>query len=161
MCLGATAGACPAKHLIVLRVMQWLLRIRHVCAPPRLGSLRHSALRLRLACADFGFGQARRRAEQFIRLFEEIYCLRRVRVRGEEVRILKCYPSTWQVICCFGPWVVDWKWAGGHAVHCPPCFVAAASGGSMYGMRPGGLADAQQQPLYLPELGRQVRNLAS
>ncbi|GAB4819753.1 hypothetical protein N2152v2_006799 [Parachlorella kessleri] len=47
--------------------------------------------------SDFGFGQARRRAEQFVSLFEDIYCLRRARVRGEEVRILKCYPGAWQV----------------------------------------------------------------
>lgn len=51
----------------------------------------------RLPHADFGFGQARRRAEQFIKSFDDVYCLRRARVRGEEVRILRCYPGNWQV----------------------------------------------------------------
>jgi hypothetical protein len=30
---------------------------------------------------------------------EEVYCLRRVRIFGDDVRILRCYPGQWQVRC--------------------------------------------------------------
>ena len=47
--------------------------------------------------SDFGFGSSRRSAERFIGSLEEVYCLRRVRVLGDEVRILRSYPGQWQV----------------------------------------------------------------
>ena len=47
--------------------------------------------------SDFGFGSSRRAAERFVGSLEDIYCLRRVRVLGDEVRLLRCYPGQWQV----------------------------------------------------------------
>jgi hypothetical protein len=47
--------------------------------------------------SDFGFGNARRAAERYVASLDEIYYLRRIRVLGDEVRVLRCYPSRWQV----------------------------------------------------------------
>ncbi|PRW21058.1 AAA+-type ATPase (ISS) isoform B [Chlorella sorokiniana] len=47
--------------------------------------------------SDFGFGKARKAAERFVAAFDEVYYLRRVRVFGDDVRILRCYPGGWQV----------------------------------------------------------------
>jgi hypothetical protein len=79
----ASIPSPPSAPFSTLCLALPLLALTHL-APP-------------VVCADFGFGQARRRAEQFIRIFEDIYCLRRARVRGEEVRLFKCYPGAWQV----------------------------------------------------------------
>ncbi|KAL4451370.1 hypothetical protein ABPG77_009442 [Micractinium sp. CCAP 211/92] len=47
--------------------------------------------------SDFGIGRARKAAERFVAGFEEIYYLRRVRVFGDDVRIMRSYPGQWQV----------------------------------------------------------------
>jgi Domain of unknown function (DUF1995) len=47
--------------------------------------------------SDFGFGRTRRAAERYVASLDEIYYLRRIRVLGDEVRVLRCYPSRWQV----------------------------------------------------------------
>lgn len=47
--------------------------------------------------SDFGFGKNRRAAERYVASLDEIYYLRRIRVLGDEVRVLRCYPSRWQV----------------------------------------------------------------
>lgn len=47
--------------------------------------------------SDFGFGKSRRQAERFVESLESVYSLRRVRVLGDEIRILRCYPGSWQV----------------------------------------------------------------
>jgi hypothetical protein len=47
--------------------------------------------------SDFGFGSSRRAAERFVESLEEVYCLRRVQVLGDELRVLRCYPGQWQV----------------------------------------------------------------
>ena len=47
--------------------------------------------------SDFGFGRARKRAELFVGAFEPTYYLQRVRILGDDVRVLCCYPSQWQV----------------------------------------------------------------
>jgi len=47
--------------------------------------------------SDFGFGRSRRAAERFVNSLEEVYYLRRVRVLGDEIRVLRCYPGRWQV----------------------------------------------------------------
>lgn len=47
--------------------------------------------------SDFGIGRARKAAERFVAALEEVYCLRRVRIFGDDVRILRCYPGQWQV----------------------------------------------------------------
>ena len=47
--------------------------------------------------SDFGFGRSRRSAERYIASLEEVYYLRRIRVLGDEVRVLRCYPAQWQV----------------------------------------------------------------
>jgi hypothetical protein len=47
--------------------------------------------------SDFGFGKNRRTAERYVASLDEIYSLRRIRVLGDEVRVLRCYPSRWQV----------------------------------------------------------------
>ncbi|KAL4420712.1 hypothetical protein ABPG75_010368 [Micractinium tetrahymenae] len=47
--------------------------------------------------SDFGIGRARKAAERFVAAFEEVYYLRRVRVFGDDVRIMRCYPGQWQV----------------------------------------------------------------
>lgn len=47
--------------------------------------------------SDFGFGRSRRAAERYIDSLEETYYLKRVRVLGDELRVLRCYPGQWQV----------------------------------------------------------------
>jgi hypothetical protein len=47
--------------------------------------------------SDFGFGSTRRAAERYVASLDEVYYLRRIRVLGDEVRVLRCYPSRWQV----------------------------------------------------------------
>lgn len=47
--------------------------------------------------SDFGIGRARKAAERFVAGFEEVYYLRRVRVFGDDVRIMRSYPGQWQV----------------------------------------------------------------
>lgn len=47
--------------------------------------------------SDFGFGSSRRSAERFVSSLEDVYYLKRVRVLGDEVRVLRCYPGRWQV----------------------------------------------------------------
>ena len=47
--------------------------------------------------ADFGFGKSRKQAERFVASFDDVYYLRRVRVFGDDIRVLRCYPGQWQV----------------------------------------------------------------
>ena len=47
--------------------------------------------------SDFGFGPQRRRSEKFINSLEYVYYLERIRIMGDEVRVLRCYPGKWQV----------------------------------------------------------------
>lgn len=49
------------------------------------------------------FGKAKDDAEEYVGSFETVYCLRRVRVEGDEVRILKGFQSDWQVKFCSNP----------------------------------------------------------
>ncbi len=44
------------------------------------------------------FGRARSDAEKFLAALQDVYCLERVRVLGDDIRLLKCYPGDWQVI---------------------------------------------------------------
>ncbi len=43
------------------------------------------------------FGRARSDAEKFLAALRDVYCLQRVRVLGDDIRLLKCYPGDWQV----------------------------------------------------------------
>lgn len=43
------------------------------------------------------FGRARSDAEKFLAALQDVYCLERVRVLGDDIRLLKCYPGDWQV----------------------------------------------------------------
>jgi len=47
--------------------------------------------------SDFGFGNSRRQAEKFISSLEYVYYLQRLRVMGDEIRVLRCYPGQWQI----------------------------------------------------------------
>ena len=47
--------------------------------------------------SDFGIGAGRRAAEEFVASFASVYDVKTMRMRGEEVRILRCYPGDWQV----------------------------------------------------------------
>ncbi|KAL3136401.1 hypothetical protein ABBQ38_005658 [Trebouxia sp. C0009 RCD-2024] len=47
--------------------------------------------------SDFGFGRAKADAQKFLTSFQDVYCLERVRVMGDDIRLLKCYPGDWQV----------------------------------------------------------------
>ena len=47
--------------------------------------------------SDFGFGNQRIQSEKFINSLEYVYCLERIRIMGDEVRVLRCYPGKWQV----------------------------------------------------------------
>lgn len=47
--------------------------------------------------SDFGFGTQRRLREEFVKSFATVYYLKQLRILGENVRLLKCYPSYWQV----------------------------------------------------------------
>ena len=49
--------------------------------------------------SDFGFGKYRKQAEAFVNSLEYVYFLKRMRIMGDEVRILRCYPGFWQVYC--------------------------------------------------------------
>jgi len=46
---------------------------------------------------DFGFGPWKKRAEDFVAKFEQVYYLKEQRIQGEIVRTLKVYPNKWQV----------------------------------------------------------------
>jgi len=43
------------------------------------------------------FGRGRSDAEKFLAALQDVYCLERVRVLGDDIRLLKCYPGDWQV----------------------------------------------------------------
>lgn len=46
--------------------------------------------------SDFGvFG--RNKAEAFLSKFEDTYCLKSYTIRGDSIRVLRCYPGQWQV----------------------------------------------------------------
>lgn len=47
--------------------------------------------------SDFGFGKQRALSERFINSLEYVYYLQRIRIMGDEVRVLRCYPGKWQV----------------------------------------------------------------
>lgn len=47
--------------------------------------------------SDFGFGPQRQRSERFINSLEYVYYLQRIRIMGDDVRVLRCYPGKWQV----------------------------------------------------------------
>ncbi|KAI8103397.1 hypothetical protein M9435_004736 [Picochlorum sp. BPE23] len=47
--------------------------------------------------SDFGFGKQRALSEKFINSLEYVYYLQRIRIMGDEVRVLRCYPGKWQV----------------------------------------------------------------
>ncbi|KAK9807484.1 hypothetical protein WJX72_000447 [[Myrmecia] bisecta] len=47
--------------------------------------------------SDFGFGRSAKESETYVKSFQDVYCLKRVRFMGDEVRLLKCYPGDWQV----------------------------------------------------------------
>ncbi|CAK9207812.1 unnamed protein product [Sphagnum jensenii] len=47
--------------------------------------------------SDFGFGARRKTREDFVNSFEMVYFLKRMRMLGEDVRILRRYPGNWQV----------------------------------------------------------------
>ncbi|EIE25438.1 hypothetical protein COCSUDRAFT_13233, partial [Coccomyxa subellipsoidea C-169] len=46
---------------------------------------------------DFGIGPWRRRSEDFVASFEEVYILKQMRIAGDNVRLLRTYPGGWQV----------------------------------------------------------------
>ncbi|KAI5072320.1 hypothetical protein GOP47_0012426 [Adiantum capillus-veneris] len=47
--------------------------------------------------SDFGFGAQRKVREEFIATFSTVYYLKQLRILGEDVRVMKCYPGNWQV----------------------------------------------------------------
>lgn len=46
---------------------------------------------------DFGVGPWRRRSEDFVASFQEVYILKQMRISGDNVRLLRNYPDGWQV----------------------------------------------------------------
>lgn len=53
------------------------------------------------ACCEYNsdcrFGKGRADAEKFLGALQDVYCLERVRILGDDLRLLKCYPGNWQV----------------------------------------------------------------
>lgn len=47
--------------------------------------------------SDFGFGAQRKQREEFVTRFNIVYYLKQLRILGEDVRVLKCYPGKWQI----------------------------------------------------------------
>jgi hypothetical protein len=47
--------------------------------------------------SDFGIGPWKARREKFVGQLEDVYCLKQLRVLGENVRILFSYGGKWQV----------------------------------------------------------------
>eukprot|EP00252_Welwitschia_mirabilis_P003327 TRINITY_DN13409_c0_g1_i2.p1 TRINITY_DN13409_c0_g1~~TRINITY_DN13409_c0_g1_i2.p1 ORF type:complete len:292 (+),score=58.76 TRINITY_DN13409_c0_g1_i2:55-930(+) len=47
--------------------------------------------------SDFGFGTQRKKWENFIQCFSNVYYLKKIRMFGEDVCVLKCYPRPWEV----------------------------------------------------------------
>lgn len=45
----------------------------------------------------FGFGARKDNAMALIDSFEPVYCLKQLRVAGDELRLLRAYPGKWQV----------------------------------------------------------------
>lgn len=48
-------------------------------------------------CNLCSFGKGRADAEKFLGALQDVYCLERVRIMGDDLRLLKCYPGSWQV----------------------------------------------------------------
>eukprot|EP01025_Chloroclados_australasicus_P004398 TRINITY_DN11077_c0_g1_i7.p1 TRINITY_DN11077_c0_g1~~TRINITY_DN11077_c0_g1_i7.p1 ORF type:complete len:285 (+),score=34.14 TRINITY_DN11077_c0_g1_i7:95-949(+) len=47
--------------------------------------------------SDFGFGPWKKRNEEFVNQFEPTFVYKQIRIAGDNVRILKCYPNKWQL----------------------------------------------------------------
>jgi hypothetical protein len=47
--------------------------------------------------SDFGFGARRKSREEFVNTFEVVYFLKRSRILGEDVCLMRRYPGDWQV----------------------------------------------------------------
>lgn len=50
-----------------------------------------------LSLADFGIGQRKRDAEEFVARFKPTYYQKQYRVYGDSVRLIHAYPGAWQV----------------------------------------------------------------
>lgn len=46
---------------------------------------------------EFGFGKKGEAAEVLVASFETTYCLKQMRMTGDELRLLRAYPGDWQV----------------------------------------------------------------
>lgn len=53
-----------------------------------------SVLRGAVFCCRFG--RSRREAEEFVRLFEDVFFMQQRRVMGDSIRLFKCFSSKWQ-----------------------------------------------------------------
>jgi hypothetical protein len=47
--------------------------------------------------SDFGFGDKKRQRLDFVDSFSDAYCLRQLRIQGDEVRVLYAHPGQWRV----------------------------------------------------------------
>ncbi|CAL5219287.1 g1091 [Coccomyxa viridis] len=47
--------------------------------------------------SDFGVGPWRRRSEDLVASFEDVYTLKQIRISGDNIKILHTYPGGWQV----------------------------------------------------------------
>ncbi len=45
------------------------------------------------------FGRSRREAEDFVGSFVDVSVTQRLRIMGDDVRLFRCYPGSWQVRC--------------------------------------------------------------
>lgn len=48
--------------------------------------------------SDFGFGAKKREREDLVNTFEVVYFLKRSRILGEDVCLMRRYPGDWQVL---------------------------------------------------------------
>ena len=76
-----------------------LARIPEPVAAAKLPSTQHPGSR---------FGQSRREAEDFVGSFVDVSVTQRVRVLGDDVRLFRCYPGSWQVCSCWRSQALFW-----------------------------------------------------
>lgn len=48
--------------------------------------------------SDFGFGAKKKQREDLVNTFEVVYFLKRSRILGEDVCLMRRYPGDWQVL---------------------------------------------------------------
>ncbi|KAL2632410.1 hypothetical protein R1flu_017096 [Riccia fluitans] len=83
--------------LVLFPTADSLEKVEALCKQDRPLLLVNSQWQSGQVISDFGFGSRRKNREDFVNTFQIVYCLKQLRILGEDVRLLKRYPGEWQV----------------------------------------------------------------